>query len=193
MPTLDALVLHPPRVPAPGLSSIELAVVLAIVAVLAGLALPGFATLVERHRLRAATQDIASAIYLARAEALRRGGEVVLRRNETPSCAGRDAADWSCGWRVAAAPPDAASADEGAPGRPERMLQVWPAPEGVEVRMHLAQASAALWLNRWGRFVQSQGFSVRLRTAGSSGKQSAQVVCVSSGGRLRMLDGSDTC
>ncbi len=169
---------------ASGFTSIEQAVVLAIAALLAGLALPGFAGLIERQRLRAAAQDIGNAIYLARAEALRRGGQVLLRRNESAACAGRDAADWSCGWRVAVdAPLDAG----------ELPLQVWPAPEGVEVRMHMAQPAPMLSVNRWGRFVQSQGFSVRLRTAGSSGKANAQVVCVSSGGRLRTLDGSETC
>ena len=171
----------------PGFTSIELAVVVAIVALLAGLALPGFAALIERQRLRAAAEDIGSAIYLARAEALRRGGQVLLRRNEDPGCATRDPADWSCGWRVAI---DAADSTDAAGERP---LQVWPAPEGIEVRMRLAQPTTVLSVNRWGRFAQSQGFSVRLRTAGSSGSASAQVVCVSSGGRLRTLDRSEAC
>lgn len=55
-----------------GLTLTELLVALAIVAVLVTAAVPGLAGLLDRQRLRAAADDLHGALYLARAEAIRR-------------------------------------------------------------------------------------------------------------------------
>ena len=43
-------------------------------------------------------------------------------------------------------------------------------------------------INRWGRFGNTQGFSINLRPTGGSGKTAARVLCMSSGGRLQPLE-----
>lgn len=59
-----------------GLTLIELAVALALTAMLVGMALPGFGAMVERHRLRSAAEDLAADLAEARDEAARRGSAV---------------------------------------------------------------------------------------------------------------------
>jgi type IV fimbrial biogenesis protein FimT len=77
-----------------GFSLVETMVVLAIAAILVGLAAPDFGTLVRTQQLKAASGDLLGAINLARAQALARGRQVKLMPLDP---AGRD---WSRGWTV---------------------------------------------------------------------------------------------
>jgi len=91
------------RAPA-GLTLVEMMVVLGIVAVLAALAAPSFKPLIDRWRVRHVSEAMISSLYLARSEAIKRGGHVVLERNPLVadcSYANRDGAKfWSCGWVI---------------------------------------------------------------------------------------------
>jgi type IV fimbrial biogenesis protein FimT len=69
----------------------EMLLVLAIAAVLAGLAMPAMTAMLQQHRLNATVNDFLAAVTLARSEALRRSAQVVL----LPAGAG-----WSSGWVV---------------------------------------------------------------------------------------------
>ena len=60
-----------------GFTAIELMVVLAILAVLAALAAPSFNPLIERWRVRQATEALQSTLYFARSEAIRDRKSVV--------------------------------------------------------------------------------------------------------------------
>lgn len=79
---------------APGLALVELMIVLAIMAVLAGLAAPDLRDLIRRYRLDAAVTDLFGAIDLTRSQAIARGSRVQL----VPLEAG--GANWSSGWIV---------------------------------------------------------------------------------------------
>jgi len=171
-----------------GLTLIELMVTLAIAAILAGLAAPGIGALVDRQRLRRAGEDMSDALYFARREAIRRGGNVTLRKGASEGCSAREATDWSCGWFVFE---DADGNGELGPG--EAVLQSWPPARGVEVKMNVVGSLPYLLLSRWGRFGNNLGFSVRLRPAGSSASAATLMLCMSSGGRLRTLRGTDQC
>lgn len=84
------------RVPAParGVSLVELCVVLAMSAILLGIAAPDLRALVQTQQLKAATGDLFAAIDFARAQALAHGRQVKVVPLDPAG------ADWARGWRV---------------------------------------------------------------------------------------------
>ncbi len=77
-----------------GFSLVELAVVLAISAVLTSVALPDLRQMIRSHRLKAAVGDLFGAIDLARSQAIARGRKVLLVPADGATL------DWSDGWLV---------------------------------------------------------------------------------------------
>jgi type IV fimbrial biogenesis protein FimT len=77
-----------------GLTLVELLFVLALSAILLGLGGASFDSLIQRQRLRTAVADLVAAIDLTRAQAMARGGRVLLA-----PLAG-DGASWEQGWAV---------------------------------------------------------------------------------------------
>jgi type IV fimbrial biogenesis protein FimT len=105
-----------------GVTLVESAVVLAIVALLVAVAVPLFNNLLQRHRLATATNDFLTAILFTRAEALRRGVPVHL----VPA----DGVNWTSGWVVLVDRNRNQRADAG-----EEVLARYPAPpNGVAIR-----------------------------------------------------------
>lgn len=86
-----------------GFTLVELLVVLAIGAILLTIAIPGYAFLVNGSRLTAVTNDLVTALHLARSEAIKRGMRITLcKSNSTsssfPSC--NSSAEWQQGWLI---------------------------------------------------------------------------------------------
>ncbi len=86
-----------------GFTLVELLVVLAVGAILLAIAFPGYAFLVNTSRLAAVTNDLVSAIQLARSEAVKRGTRVTVCKTDDamaamPVC--NTAASWQQGWLV---------------------------------------------------------------------------------------------
>ena len=89
-----------------GFSMVELMVVLAISAILLGLAAPSFTTLVKKSKVTSAVNTFLADARFARSEAVRLGTTVTIcpsTNSETgsasgPTCAG--GADWKSGWIV---------------------------------------------------------------------------------------------
>lgn len=67
----------------------ELLVTVAVLAITLGIAIPSFQELVTRNRLSATTNELVSALALARSEAVKRATPVSVV-----------SADWSAGWEV---------------------------------------------------------------------------------------------
>lgn len=65
-----------------GFTLIELMVVLALVAVIAGVAIPNFKRLLEEHRVVSTTNSIVGLLNYARSEAVRRGGSVKVESKD---------------------------------------------------------------------------------------------------------------
>lgn len=82
-----------------GFTLIELLVAIAVLGTLAALAAPSFAAALQRQREAGALQELIAAIQLGRAEAVRTGHQVVVRRIE-PCAANQVAGNWRCGWQV---------------------------------------------------------------------------------------------
>lgn len=81
-----------------GFTLIELIVTISIVTILASIAIPSFTALIRSNQLTAGTNELVSALVLARSEALKRSNNVSLCAsvNQT-SCSGTD---FSKGWIV---------------------------------------------------------------------------------------------
>ncbi len=102
---------------------IELMVVLAVAAVLLTLAVPSFQRTMQNNRVVAASEEFASALNYARAEAIRRGGKVSLCSSTNGSSCG---GGWSDGFIVVldSAATDSASSVEISNAATD-VLRVW--------------------------------------------------------------------
>ena len=110
---MAGMLLERPTMPVPhsadcrpqrGFTVIELAIVLAIVAILVRIAAPGMSRLAAARALAAQSSEFMAALRFARAQALQRGSAVTICAS-TPggpplACQGPRAADWRSGWIV---------------------------------------------------------------------------------------------
>ncbi len=94
-----------------GFTLVELLVVLAVGSILLAIAVPGYAFLVNAGRLATVTNDLVTALHLARSEAVKRGTRVTVCKTGnagTPMPACDATANWHEGWLV--------FVDDGTPG-----------------------------------------------------------------------------
>jgi len=166
-----------------GFTSIELMVVTGIVAVLAALAGPSFTLLLESWRVRDAMESLRSTLMLARSEAIKHGGQVAIQKlpNNTDGCtSASNNQDWDCGWIICH---DANN--NGTCNATEPVLQRISTPSKVQVTR--TGGGASIKLNRWG-LVDGiwLGFSL-VPLDKSTTHPGARGVCMSSGGRIRIL------
>ncbi|WP_374008221.1 GspH/FimT family pseudopilin [Delftia lacustris] len=146
--------------PTAGFTTIELIVVVAILAVLASLAAPSFMPIIERWRVRQTIEGLQSTLYYARSEAIKRGGKVVLQKNpnNTNGCTTAGGkGDWNCGWFVCEDTNGNGSCDGTEP-----VLQHFDTQAGIQVK---TCGTPAVGFNRWGLLEDSHGFNTDLRFA----------------------------
>jgi len=78
-----------------GFTLVELMVVVAIAAIILGLAVPNFREFIARNRLDGAAHELMATLQFARSEAQRRGAQVTLRLAGTAG-----SKDWGSGWAM---------------------------------------------------------------------------------------------
>jgi type IV fimbrial biogenesis protein FimT len=170
-----------------GFSMAELMVVVAIVALVTGLALPSFSGLIERWRVLQAVKGLESTLYFARAEAIKRGGNITVRKHPTGTngcLLAPGNANWDCGWFVFIDNNNNGNLNAG-----EEVLQSFPAPPNVDVTR--VGGSANIRFDRSGRVVGTfVGFSLVPHDKNIS-DLAARGLCMSSGGRIRTLKPED--
>ncbi len=170
-----------------GFTAIELMVVMTIVGILGALAAPNFKTIVDNYRVRRATEDLIATIYLARAEGIKRGGGVVLRKAGAAGCSGATHTErWDCGWIVFVDSNGNKAIDPG-----EETIQVAAAATGVSITFTLHNALASV--DRWGQFSGAGAFGFLVRPANNISSASTTALCMSSGGRLATRKGVSSC
>lgn len=108
-----------------GVTLIELMTAVAVIGVLIAVAIPSFRTFTNDSRTTATTNDLVTALNLARSEALRRASNVVVCASSDQATCG-DADDWVSGWIVFADSNANYTLDAGA----ETVLRAWPAAAG---------------------------------------------------------------
>jgi len=86
-----------------GFTLVELLVVLAVGSILLAIAVPGYAFMVNANRLAAVSNDLVTALHLARSEAIKRGTRVTVCKTGdamavSPACS--TTANWQDGWLV---------------------------------------------------------------------------------------------
>lgn len=148
-------------------------VVVAIVAVLAALAGPSFTPMIERWRVRQTAEALQSSIYLARSEAIKRGGGITIDAT----------GGWDQGWRV--------THTQGATTTP---LQEVPAPSNVA----LTQAALQLFVDRWGMVSTTSGGAASttnflIYPTDKSTSPNAIRLCISAGGRILQKAAGAAC
>ncbi len=177
------------RKPVRGFTIIELMVVIAILAILAALAAPSFTPIIERWRVRQAVESLQSTLYYARSEAIKRGGNVVVRKNlqNTDGC--REAAttqEWGCGWFIFVD-----TNGNGSRQASEELLQTIPPPPKLNVMRN--PAGNTLSFDRYG-MAGGNMLSFTISPVGPDTTSPAtRTLCMASGGRIRVLEGEVTC
>jgi type IV fimbrial biogenesis protein FimT len=97
-----------------GFTLFELMITLAVAAVIVSFGVPAFSSFIQNNRATTHTNDLVTALNLARSEATRRGAAVmVCSSTDASTCNGDD--DWSTGWVVRTA---------------SDVLRVWPERSG---------------------------------------------------------------
>lgn len=164
-----------------GFTTLELVVVVAIVAILAAMAVPGFTPLMERWRVRQASEAMVSTLALARSEAVKRGGGIVVRRSAPCTSNG----DWSCGWLLFYDVPGTAANES---------LRETEAFDGVTIQStHGADDKPnRMEFSRWGE-LEGSGTREFVFSSARGVADAVAVVCLRPGGRIRTRHGVTTC
>jgi len=163
-----------------GFTIIELMVVVAMLSILMGLALPSFKSVTESWRVGQAVDNLRSTMFYARSEAIRRGGDIFIEKlpSTTSGCtlAKRDA-NWDCGWVVFVDANNNRRWDAG-----EEIQRHAPAQNLTVTR---SSAAATIAVDRWGVIAggDSVGFSV---APADNSSQSVKKVCILPGGRVQV-------
>ena len=166
-----------------GFTSIELMVTVTIVAALLALAAPAFNLMIESWRVRGVQEFLYSTLVIARSEAIKRGGQVVIQKipNNINGCTSATGTrDWDCGWFICH--------DVNGNGTCNASEPVLQRIETIaKVQVTRTGGGTTIKFDRWGLVDGAfPGFSLV-----PLGKQTthpgARGVCLTSGGRIRVI------
>lgn len=174
-----------------GFTLVEVMVSIAILSVLAAIAVPSFKDYSERLKVSSTADEMAVALSLTRTSAIQNNGNVTLRKltNAEAGLTGvcNTTQNWSCGWRIFRDFDGDGVLDAG-----EEVLYTFNITNQVTVMRSVNGDN--MTANRWGQLsgINAIGFTLS-PTGGSPSSPATTTLCLNSGGRIRMLQGSVTC
>lgn len=165
-------------------------VTVAILAILAALAAPNFKGVIQRYEVRTAVEDLVSAIYLARTEAIKRGGKVTLRKATASGCQAPTVQEWSCGWQLFEDRNENGTLNSGT----DTAIQQSPVPRNVNVLTKKGSGSGPdhYTFDAWGESGMGV-LAIYVRHVDDAASDLDVMLCMSSGGRLRRIPGATEC
>lgn len=184
-----------------GFTAIELLVTVAIIAVLAALAAPSFTPIIERWRVRDATESLTTALYFARSEAIKVGGNIIIAKNSSDSgCTSSGNTDWSCGWHVFYDANNNGTQDICNTASTPNECDLKTSSNPSRLSITLAGSTGIIAINRWGMLANTvnatapsaMDFLVTPQGKDSTASSAARL-CAGTGGRITQKKGGDTC
>lgn len=120
-----------------GFTLIELMVALAVLAILLGIGVPSFSSMLRDSRASTLASELQGALQLARSEAIKRRQSVVVCRRKPEESVCQDGTDWAAGWLVQQTDGDVIKVWDSAQG-----LSIVGPPAGVRYRSNGMASSA---------------------------------------------------
>lgn len=166
-------------------------VTIAILAVLTALAAPSFTPLLDKWRVRSAAEALQSTLYFARSEAIKRGGGIAMAKlaNTAGGCQNAGTTqEWGCGWIVFVDANDNGTFNS-----------------STELKLRDTALDGAVNVMRYpsGNFVKVDRYGMAngnntlrfVLSPAATGVSSPAVttLCMSAGGRIRILSGEVSC
>jgi type IV fimbrial biogenesis protein FimT len=167
-----------------GFTLIELMIGIAVLAILMSIAIPSFTTLINNNRTVTATNNLITALTLARSEASKRGAPVVACSANSSQSACSAGLSWNNGWIVFV---DNA-ATNGSLDAGENIIQMWSAPSG-SVSVSSPTATSVSYRGS-GEVSTATPFTFTLLSSGCTGSN-ARTITVNNVGRIQVA--SATC
>lgn len=156
-----------------GFTLAELMTVLAVVAILVGIATPSFKQFSANSRTTAATNSLVSALAIARSEALRRSERVtVCASSDSQTCTGTN--DWSVGWIAFTDATGTSGQFDGT----DVLLQAWPKPGG---NMSVSGDASIFQYDARGMATPTVQVTFKIWVPGCRGSNQTQIVITASG------------
>jgi type IV fimbrial biogenesis protein FimT len=167
-------------------------VVISIVAILAALAAPSFKTIMQRWRVMETREAMNSTFFLARSEAIKRGGNVNIGKIPFDSAicpqGSANATDWSCGWQIYFDNDRSGTYSDG----DDTIIQNYSSQKSIQITLSIS--GGTIKLDRWGQANGAGAFNVAFWPyPDGSTSIATSTLCVSSGGRIRTQDGKPPC
>lgn len=167
-----------------GVTLIEVLTTLAVLSILISFGLPQFREIHERWQVMQTVRSMESSLLLARSEAIKRGGGIGIRKldNEKNGCQNAaTTSEWGCGWLVYA------DADGNGSWNKQKDVLLQEIKLSGSVNVMRSSNGNNLSFNRYGMAsLNAIGFTFLPARTGVS-THTEQMLCMSSGGRIRII------